>query len=150
MYEVDYRYFGINIDPMEFNTATEAIEFKNFLLNDSRERCISDIMKILGATGETKIRRIRLFNNLQVFNKNVHPLTGIPYPCMPDQNGKWGIRFIVGPYNLLDSFQTYTMPVGDPALLTSWIFTFSAFDENLEPISPLVSNGGITIYPSEE
>lgn len=147
----DYRFIAHNLETFEFRTESEAIDFKNTLFLNNRERCLADINKMLAETGEKKIRRIRLFNNIQIFTKVIYDVTGLPIkPGLPDTNWNWGIRFLFDPDELMSTFHTFTMPSGDPARMTSWIILFSAHDENLEPISPLICNGGITIYPTEE
>lgn len=147
----DYRFVAHNLETFAFKKESEAIDFKNTLFLKNQERCLADISTMLAEAGERKIRRIRLFNNIQVFTKIFDLKTGLPITsCFPDDNWEWGLKFILDPYELMSTFHTFTMPAGEPARITSWIIVFSAFDENLEPISPFLSNGCVTIFNDNE
>lgn len=58
----------------------------------------------------------------------------------------WQINFVIQPSQLLSAYFMYLMPIGDPSMYTSWMAMASIYDENLEPISPLSSNGLLTIF----
>jgi hypothetical protein len=88
------------------------------------------IVSVFEAGGVEEIRKVDIFCNVDYVYINHHDHRKLG----------WQPKFIFE-NDLVKSYGTFMMPVGNSSIELNWVFTATVFDENMEPYPVLCCNG---------
>lgn len=112
------------------DSLAECIQLTNDLVKFHSESAHKIMIDFLDQSGIDSPRQINILCNIKFVYMNY----------LDQRKPGWVAQFVFED-DLAKSYGTFMLPVGHPSIKASWVLLAVVFDENLEPLSTMASNG---------